>query len=152
MSRKEPSSGQLATAAIIAGVLAGIPSGVPKIAICGCLFVLVGGLFAGFILSRQTRGGITPGEGSIVGAISGVVATVVSWSLTHFVFAAQIEAMKNQVMATQPAGSQAMMQRIMEMSNSPISVVISAIVMAVVGLLGGLIAALIWRAPKQGVQ
>jgi len=155
MSRTEPTSGQIAIAALLAGGVAGIVAGIPQVAMAGCLFIILGGFGAGFLLQKRIKGGITVGEGILVGAIAGVVASLAVFVMSRLVFAGAFESMRAQALErvqNLPESSRQMGQRIADLMTGPIGVVGNAIGAALISLLGGLIAALIWRAPKQGVQ
>ena len=60
--------------ALISGIVFGIASALPVIGIfnCCCLLVLACGVFAAFLLMRQSQGPVTYGSGAVVGLLAGI--------------------------------------------------------------------------------
>ena len=62
--------------ALIAGGVSGILSGIPFVSCLCCLWIIAGAAWAAHILAGRTPGGLTGGDGAIVGALTGIVAAV----------------------------------------------------------------------------
>lgn len=85
MNQQAPS---MVTPALVAGAVFGVLSGIPLVGALNCLccaLVIGGGFFAAFLYSKQAREAnvpFAPGNGAVVGLLSGVfhaiVATIVS--------------------------------------------------------------------------
>ena len=77
MDQKKP---EYLRPALIAGAVAGILSGLPIVSagncLC-CLWIIGGAVLAVNLLAKNTVGGLTSGDGAIVGALTGIVAAVV---------------------------------------------------------------------------
>ena len=63
--------------ALIGGLVAGILSVIPLVATCSCLWSIGGGVLAGFLYIPKAPVPVTVGEGSILGAMAGVVQAAV---------------------------------------------------------------------------
>ena len=63
--------------AFIGGVVSGVLLMTPFLFFCCCLWLIPGGVLAAWILSSRTEAGLKPGDGAVVGALTGIVAAVV---------------------------------------------------------------------------
>ena len=66
--------------AFVGGVVMGVLSALPLISagnICCCLWVIVGGLVAAYMLQQNQQTPITPGDGALVGLLAGLMGAVV---------------------------------------------------------------------------
>jgi hypothetical protein len=68
--------------AISGGVFLGVLATIPFVNLGCCLWLLGGGARAAFLLNRQRPGGLKPGDGALVGVMSGLVGTAVSTILS----------------------------------------------------------------------
>jgi hypothetical protein len=78
----KPSFGQ---PAIIGGVVMGVLSALPLISagnLCCCLWVIVGGAVAAYLLQQNTSTPITPGDGAIVGLLAGLTGALVQFVIS----------------------------------------------------------------------
>lgn len=73
------------TPALVGGTVIGVLSALPIISagnICCCLWVVLGGVVAAYLLQQSQPGPITPGDGALAGVLSGVVGAFVSLALS----------------------------------------------------------------------
>jgi len=63
--------------ALIGGVIAGILSGIPLVNCLCCLWIIGGGLLAGYFLTKESPVVLTAGDGAIVGIFTGIIAAIV---------------------------------------------------------------------------
>jgi len=66
------------TPALIGGAIAGVLSGIPILNCLCCLWIIGGAIFAAYLLGKDAPVPLTPGDGAIVGAFSGVFGAVVN--------------------------------------------------------------------------
>jgi hypothetical protein len=94
---------------VIGGVVMGVLSALPVVSagnLCCCLWVVVGGLIAAYVLQQNQTASITPADGALVGLLAGLVGACV------------------QVVISIPIGilvapfERAMIQRVAEMTGS----------------------------------
>jgi hypothetical protein len=129
--------------AAIGGAAAGVLSALPIVNNCCCIWGILGGFLAAYLLSKDT-GGISPGDGTTVGAMAGAVGAVIylvlGLPINYLVASGQIE--------------QALAQSNVELPFSGgvlivVVTLIAAVVIAGLGAVGGVIAGLIFK-PKVG--
>lgn len=65
--------------ALIGGALAGILSGIPFINCLCCLWIIGGAILATYLLSKDAKISLRAGDGAIVGALTGIIASVVDF-------------------------------------------------------------------------
>lgn len=134
--------------ALIGGAAAGFLSGVPFISCLCCLWIIGGGVLAAGLLAKDSPASLKPGDGAIVGVLSGIIAAVV-----HAVISVPLHALNIQVgrrilerlsefSGEAPPG----WERLFDLSAGPLSVsaflfglFFSAAVFAIFGALGGII-------------
>ncbi|MCJ7681491.1 MAG: hypothetical protein MUP70_12245 [Candidatus Aminicenantes bacterium] len=63
--------------ALIAGGIAGVLSGIPLINCLCCLWIIGGAVLASFLLIKNSKVHLTAGDGVVVGALTGLIATFV---------------------------------------------------------------------------
>ncbi|HZE21485.1 MAG TPA: hypothetical protein VE082_05480, partial [Desulfobaccales bacterium] len=63
--------------ALVGGALSGALLVTPFVNLCCCLWLIPGGMLAAWLLSTRTGPGLKPGDGAVVGALTGIVAAVV---------------------------------------------------------------------------
>ena len=63
--------------ALLGGLIVGILSALPLISSCCCIWAVGGGLVAGMLYIKSSPTQVLPGDGAIVGALSGVVGAVI---------------------------------------------------------------------------
>jgi hypothetical protein len=64
-------------AALIGGVVAGLLSAIPVVSTCCCLWAIGGGILAVFMYTKNTRLPVQPGDGAMLGAMTGGIAAVI---------------------------------------------------------------------------
>ena len=102
----KPSYGQ---PALIGGAIIGVLSALPIISagnLCCCMWVIVGGVVAAYLLQQNQSTPITPGDGALVGLLAGLIGAVV-----QFVVAIPIGIMVAPM-------ERAMLQRVLEMAGT----------------------------------
>jgi hypothetical protein len=73
MEQKKP---EYLMPALVAGGVSGVLSGIPFVNCLCCLWIIGGAAWAAHILAGRTPGGLTGGDGAIVGALTGIVAAI----------------------------------------------------------------------------
>jgi hypothetical protein len=63
--------------ALLGGLIVGILSALPFISSCCCIWAVGGGLVAGMLYIKSSPTQVLPGDGAIVGALSGIVGAVI---------------------------------------------------------------------------
>ena len=63
--------------ALLGGLIVGILSALPFISSCCCIWAVGGGLVAGMLYIKSAPTQVLPGDGAVVGALSGVVGAVI---------------------------------------------------------------------------
>jgi len=66
--------------ALFGGLVMGVLSALPIVSagnICCCLWVIIGGVVAAYLLQQNTSAPITPGDGALVGLLAGLIGAVV---------------------------------------------------------------------------
>ena len=123
-------------AALIGGALAGILSAIPIVNYCCCLWAIGGGILAVFMYTKSTRAIVTPGDGAMIGAITGGVAAliylVISLPINILFGAAAIAAQMSQAGVNLPVSGMALVV---------VGVLIGAVLVFIFTVIGGLIGA-----------
>jgi hypothetical protein len=66
--------------AFVGGLVLGVLSALPIVNIanlCCCLWVIVGGAVAAYVLQQRQDGVVTPGDGALVGLLAGLIGTCI---------------------------------------------------------------------------
>ena len=63
--------------ALVGGLIAGILSVIPIVSTCCCIWAILGGLLASFMYIKSSATPVTPGEGAVVGALTGAVGGLI---------------------------------------------------------------------------
>jgi len=148
VARRSPSFGQLALPALVGGVTAGVLSFIPYVSALNCLccaWVILGGMLAGFMLSRRTHNGITVGEGIATGGFSGVIAGIVYWSGLRLLAGPFVKEAFDKQLMQMPEQQRQIAQQVLHLMMGPAGAVFCAVIYGVFGLIGGLIAGAIWK-------
>lgn len=61
--------------ALIGGGIAGVLSAIPIVNCLCCLWIIGGAMLAAFLLAKDSRVALNAGDGAVVGALSGLIAT-----------------------------------------------------------------------------
>jgi len=116
---------------LIGGLSIGILSGLPGVQAgncCCCMWVILGGFLAGYLLCRWAAYPVSEGEGALVGLISGAIGAVI-WDLLIAIYwavmgTAQIQEAFEEIRRRQdiplPPGSEEMFQKMGEFFTNPI--------------------------------
>ena len=133
---------------LVAGGLAGILSGIPLLNCLCCLWIIGGAILATFLLAKDAPSSLTPGDGAIVGILTGIVAAfvalIVSLPFQNFF---RSEIFRNfmdrfsQYTEDMPSGWEDWLQRDTSLAMTLIGLVISVFIFSALGALGGIIGA-----------
>jgi hypothetical protein len=136
--------------ALIGGIAAGVLTAVPFVNCFCCLWVVAGAVLAAYLFSRRSPAPMTPGDGAVLGILTGIVAALTD-SLVSVPFESMNRAFVQKFMDTfsqfveeMPAGWEKWLdQRAGPMSPAwfLLGLLSSAVIYAAFGALGGLIGA-----------
>ena len=132
--------------ALLGGLIVGILSAIPFINYCCCIWGIGGGALAGMIYIKGSPTRVTPGEGAIVGALSGVVGAVIYLIIGlpiafFFGAAAMEEAFRNSGVQLPMSGALLMV----------VSGLVVGLLLIALATIGGLLAVPIFEKRKDGV-
>jgi hypothetical protein len=131
--------------ALIGGVVTGILSLIPIVSSCCCLWAIGGGLLASYLYSKDSPTAVPPGEGAIMGAMSGGVASVIyliiGLPLVFLLGMANMEEMYRRAGVELPVAGVAL---------ALLSVIFMIIGLLIFSTLGGLLGAVILGKQKGG--
>jgi hypothetical protein len=140
--------------ALVCGIAAGVLTAVPLVNCLCCLWIIGGGILAAYLFSKASPASLTPGDGAVLGILTGIVAAV-----TDSVFSLPFENMNreyvqrfmdqfSQIFEEMPSG----WERVLESRAGPISpawfllgLLSSALIFGAFGALGGLIGASLFK-------
>lgn len=144
MDQRKP---EYLTPALVAGAASGVLSGIPLVNCLCCLWIIGGAALAARMLAARTDGGLTAGDGAIVGALTGIVATLVRaimeipFRSLNLEFARRIMEWTTQFADDMPSGWDGLLDR--GVGASPglffLGLFLSAAIFAALGVLGGVI-------------
>jgi hypothetical protein len=134
--------------ALIGGIAAGVLTAVPLVNCFCCLWVMAGAILAAYLFSRRSPAPMTPGDGAVLGILTGLAAAVTD-SLASLPFESMNREFVQRFMDTfsqfveeMPAG----WERWLDQRAGPMSpawfllgLLSSAVIYAAFGALGGLI-------------
>lgn len=63
--------------ALVGGLITGILCVIPLVSMCCCIWAALGGLLASFMYIKNSPMQVTPGEGAIVGLLTGAIGSVI---------------------------------------------------------------------------
>ncbi|HWS87209.1 MAG TPA: hypothetical protein VN282_09610 [Pyrinomonadaceae bacterium] len=143
--------------AIIGGVILGILSAIPAVNSCCCIWALVGGLVAANFYIKASPNPVTPADGAIVGAIAGVVGSVliivVGIPLTLIFGAAMSSMMSGYIQSVDP-NQAAQFQEAMAAGTGIGRAILNALIYSVCAVIfsavGGLLGVAIFEKRKGG--
>ena len=150
--------GDIFKAAIIGGLFTGVLSGLPGINFLNCLccmWVILGGILAGYLYQRDSTVKLEIGDGFAVGGLSGAAGAVIAAPLT-IAFSALTRAWVLNLLSNfmeQYGGGVDISQleaqmRATSLSMTMVRIVIDIVIFAVFGAIGGAIATLIFKPQK----
>jgi hypothetical protein len=135
--------------ALIAGAAAGVLSGTPFASCLCCLWIICGGAMAAHLLVKKTPGPLTAGDGALVGALTGIVASIVDNVMgiplrgVNEAFIRRLTKSLTQFASQMPSWWHDWVERGTPSGFSPatflLGLFITAAVFAVLGILGGVI-------------
>lgn len=144
MDRQKP---EYLTPALVAGAASGVLSGIPLVNCLCCLWIIGGAALAARMLAARTDGVLTAGDGAIVGALTGIVATLVRaimeipFRSLNLEFARRLMEWTTQFADDMPSGWDGLLDR--GIGASPglffLGLFLSAAIFAALGVLGGVI-------------
>jgi hypothetical protein len=137
--------------ALIGGAVAGVLSGIPLLGCLCCLWIIGGAMLAVHLAARDYPVRMTPGDGAIIGILTGIVAAVVDTVISIPLQALNLELMQRlmdrvaEYSSRLPSNWREMMER-SAMTRTSVAwfffgLVISAAIFAALGALGGVIGA-----------
>ncbi len=151
--------------AIIGGVALGVLSAIPFVNIvnaCCCAWVLMGGALAAYLYIKDSPNPVTMGEGAMLGAMSGVIGTVISWIIgipLSFIFGDTFYAMLVNLMAKVDPRQAEILQRQIEMAQNQslverlpsmlLGMVFGIVVITLFAAVGGLIGTALFEKRKR---
>lgn len=62
--------------ALVCGIAAGVLTAVPMVNCLCCLWIVGGGILAAYLFSKASPASLTPGDGAVLGILTGIVAAV----------------------------------------------------------------------------
>lgn len=132
---------------LVGGAAAGILSGLPFFSCLCCLWILGGAVLSVFLLARDTPQSLTPGDGAIVGAFSGIAAAVISALIdiplktVNAEILARMLSRLAEFTEEMPAGWETLLEQSTQMSLSMFlfGLFVSAVIFAGLGALGGIL-------------
>lgn len=132
--------------ALLGGLIVGILSAIPFVNYCCCLWGIGGGALAGMLYIKGSPTRVTPGEGAIVGALSGVVGALIylliGLPIAYFFGAAAMEeAIRNSGVQLPMSGALLMV----------VSGLVVGLLLIVLAAIGGILAVPIFEKRKDGV-
>src|ERR1044071_1990019 len=145
--------------AIIGGVILGVLSAIPAVNTCCCIWALVGGIIAANIYIKASPNPVTPGDGAVVGAMSGVVGVVLIVIVgipLYLIFGAAMMSMMGGLMQNADPSQAAQFQEAMAASggatffNAIKSALLTSVVAVIFSAVGGLLGVAIFEKRKGG--
>ena len=149
--------------AVWGGLLLGVLSALPIVAVgnvCCCLWIVLGGALAAYVLQSNTPQPITPGDGALVGLLAGIIGAVVQAIVSLPIkllmgpFTQKILEQVQQSISSQPDVPDNVRQMLERLGGSSGAFSLIAVVMgfmfmlcigAVFATLGGLLGAVIFK-------
>jgi hypothetical protein len=150
--------------ALIGGLAAGVLTAVPLVNCLCCLWIIGGAMLAAYLFGKDSPAALTPGDGAVLGILTGIVAAV-----TDSIISLPFETMNrefvrrfmdqfSQFVEEMPSGWERLLdQRAGGMSPAWffLGLLASAVIYAAFGLLGGVIGASLFGRkkvpPPQGI-
>ena len=145
--------------ALIGGVILGVLSAIPAVNTCCCIWALVGGIIAANIYIKASPNPVTPGDGAVVGAMSGVVGVVLIVIVgipLYLIFGAAMMSMMGGLMQNADPRQAAQFQEAMAASggatffNAIKSALLTSVVAVIFSAVGGLLGVAIFEKRKGG--
>jgi hypothetical protein len=136
------------TPALIAGVVAGVLSALPFAFCLCCLWIIGGGIFASYLLAKNSPLALRSGDGAIVGIFTGIIAAVTDSLVSLPMQAVNREVLRKfmerfaEFFEEMPEGWDNIMDRGTAPETLPtflLGLLLSAFIFAALGLLGGVI-------------
>ena len=150
---------------LIGGLSIGILSGLPGVQFgncCCCMWVILGGFLAGYLLCRWAAYPVSEGEGALVGLLSGAIGAVVcdllfalDWAVRGTArFQEAMEEIRRRQDFPLPPGSEQVIEKVKELVTNPVvlgTLILILLLMTFCTLApaGGFLAVTIWgRRPR----
>jgi hypothetical protein len=132
--------------ALLGGLIVGLLSAIPFVNYCCCIWSIGGGLVAGLLYIKASPSRVSPGDGAIIGALTGVfgaiIYLIIGLPIAYFFGAAAMEdAIRN-------AGIELPMSGVLLMVVGSLLVALCLLILSVIG---GLIAVPIFEKRKDVV-
>lgn len=141
----------LLIAAGIAGVLMAVLSTIPIINLVNCLlcaWLWLGGMFAVWYYKRENPGGVTTGQGALIGVVAGLIGAVIATVLSLiFNGAGMVEALEAQREVLGDAADQVIALMAGGL-GAFLALIFNFVFYALFGAIGGLIGAALFGKPS----
>jgi hypothetical protein len=134
--------------ALIGGGLAGILSAIPFVNCLCCLWIIGGAILATYLVSKDSKVFLSLGDGAIIGALAGVIASIVDFFVS-IPFQAMSDQMARNIMEKVSEYADEMPQgweNFLEgggfeasMAMNILGLLIAAVVFSILGALGGIL-------------
>ncbi|HYN83702.1 MAG TPA: hypothetical protein VER32_00515 [Pyrinomonadaceae bacterium] len=149
--------------AIIGGLVAGVLSALPMVNTCCCLWGLVGGALAVMLAVKESATPLQMGDGVKLGAIAGVIATVlylvIGVPLALITGRASMSAMSGYLEQMNPEMAEQIRQQTAAMQSASMveqitmmipSILLIAAILVITGILGGVLGVPLFEKRKGG--
>lgn len=146
----DPQRPGMLRAALIGGGVAGVLTAVPLVNCLCCLWIIAGAMLAAHLLAKDSPGPLTPGDGAVVGILTGIVAAIVDavasipFETMNREYVQKFMDQLSQFADEMPAGWESWLdQRAGDLSPAwfLLGLLASAVIYAVLGAVGGTIGA-----------
>jgi hypothetical protein len=135
-------------AALIGGVVAGVLTAVPVVNCLCCLWIIAGAMLAAHLLAKDSPGPLSPGDGAVVGILTGIIAAIVDavaslpFETMNREYVQRFMDQMSQFFEEMPAGWESWLERRAgELSPAwfLLGLLASAVIYAILGVVGGTI-------------
>ncbi|MBM3311039.1 MAG: hypothetical protein FJY80_05990 [Candidatus Aminicenantes bacterium] len=137
----------LFTPALVGGAAAGLLSAIPVVNCLCCLWIIGGGALAAHLWAKNNPRPLTSGEGALVGAYAGLIATVIDFLISlplaavNAAFFRRVFERLSAYVEEMPAGWERLFDRTgpFEVGWFLFGLVVAAFIFSVLGALGGVL-------------
>jgi hypothetical protein len=134
--------------ALIGGGIAGVLTAIPFVNCLCCLWIIGGAMLSVYLISKDSKVALTSGDGAIVGALAGVIASIVDFFVS-MPFQAMSDDMARNIMEKvseyteeMPQGWEGFLEGggfEASMAMNILGLLIAAVVFSILGALGGIL-------------
>lgn len=154
MSNQKPG---MLVPALIGGGIAGLFSAIPFLNCLCCLWIIAGAMLAAYLLAKDYPHSLSPGDGAIVGLLTGIIAAIIDALISLPLQAVNAQIVHRfmeriaEFTEEMPPGWENLMERGFGPASAAmflLSLLISAIIFASLGALGGILGAALFGKKK----